>query len=57
MEDAKRLREKAAQARRLGADVTNAAYRAQILKLADEWEREAVAFEATQARYRNLGDG
>jgi len=57
VEDAKRLREKAAQARRLGADVTNAAYRAQILKLADEWEREAVAFEATQARYRNLGDG
>jgi hypothetical protein len=55
VEDAKRLRERAEQARRLSIDVSNAAYRAQILKLAEEWEREAVAFEAAQARYRDSG--
>lgn len=44
-------------AKRLGADVDNATYRTELLKMAEDWEREALIAEAARARRDAAGRG
>ncbi|WP_372783455.1 hypothetical protein [Phenylobacterium sp.] len=55
MEDAKRLRARADQAKRLGASIGNVADQESIAKIAEEWDLEATAAEEIAARQASEG--
>jgi hypothetical protein len=41
----------------MAADIANAAYRAELLRMAEAWEREAEAADAARARREALRRG